>query len=140
EGVMKAVWEFGLCDLEVGLVADGALFATKYTARGDLDAEIARARNYWDASGAKLVTPLDQSAPPLPDGFTLMCGNIFYRKARKATNEDAKVHDDAEAEHVFVCSRLEFFAQTRDDLGDNWGRLIRIHRADGSIRTVAIPM
>jgi hypothetical protein len=131
--VMQTLMEFGLSDVEVRLVSDGAPFAAKYTGRGDLDAEIARGRNLWNANGAKLTAHFGQSAPPLPDGFVFVRGNIFYRKSRKATNDDGK------AEYVFVCL-IEFFAQTRDDLGDNWGRLIRVHRADGTRRDVAIPM
>ena len=50
--------------------------------------------------------------PQLPLGYVLRDEGIYYRVKKK--EEDGKRND------VFVCSHIEFFAQTRDDLGDNW--------------------
>jgi putative DNA primase/helicase len=52
--VMQALMEHGLSDNELAQVADDAPFAAKYTERGDLDAEIAREREWWHANGRKL--------------------------------------------------------------------------------------
>ncbi len=65
-------------------------------------------------------------APPLPDGYSLEGDGIHY--------------EEEENKKVFVCSRIDILAQTRDDHGGNWGRLIRVHRADGTTCRYAIPM
>jgi hypothetical protein len=51
--VMQSLFEHGLTDNEIRIVADSAPFAAKYASRGDLDAEIARARTKWEENGGK---------------------------------------------------------------------------------------
>jgi len=51
--VMCLLFENGLSDLEVRLVADGAAFAEKFWQRGDLIEEINRARGRWERNGSK---------------------------------------------------------------------------------------
>jgi hypothetical protein len=80
--------------------------------------------------GVAEVERIDRETPPLPDEYFLKDGKIFFRVEKEGKPPA----------YVFVCSQIVFFAQTRDDLGDNWGRFIRIYRADGSRRSVAIPM
>ena len=50
---MQVLFEHGLTDDEVRLVGDGAPFAAKYAERGDLNAEIARARTRWVTEGSR---------------------------------------------------------------------------------------
>jgi hypothetical protein len=81
------------------------------------------------------VARIDPGPPPLPEKFVVRNGNIFCAKKEGKPGEN-----EGKPRYIFVCSHIEFFAQTRDDRGDNWGRLIRVHRADGTRRDVAIPM
>src|SRR5262249_53159126 len=68
---MKALMEHGLTDDEIRLVADGAPFASKFTKRGDVDAEIDRVRAKWDGevkqprARAERVTADDIRAWPI---------------------------------------------------------------------------
>jgi len=57
---MMALFEYGLADDEVGLVAEGAPFAAKYKSRGDLGAEIARVRAKWEESRGERTGPADR--------------------------------------------------------------------------------
>ena len=41
---------------------------------------------------------------------------------------------------VFVCSPLEIVARTRDERGENWGRLLRFPDADGRLHQWAMPV
>ena len=61
--VMQALMEYGLSDSAVRHVADSAPFAHKYSERGDLDAEIERARAHWQENGAMRVEAPFTEAP-----------------------------------------------------------------------------
>ena len=50
------------------------------------------------------------------------------------------VVDPTEDKSVFVCSRLEVIAQTRDENGDSWGRLLTWTDADQNRHQWAMPM
>jgi putative DNA primase/helicase len=61
---MMALLECGLTAREVQLVAESAAFAAKYAVRGDLEAEIGRARAKWSARARDRSSSPD---PALPD-------------------------------------------------------------------------
>ena len=48
--------------------------------------------------------------------------------------------DDKPPEPEFVCSHLEVVGITKDDKGENFGRLLKIRDIDNCIHTFAMPM
>lgn len=46
----------------------------------------------------------------------------------------------SEAPPLWLCSRLEIIARTRDALNESWGRLVQFNDADGKQHTWAMPM
>src|SRR4051794_10136450 len=48
------------------------------------------------------------------------------------------VGDDAE--ETFLCSPLHIDAETRDENGENWGRLLRWTDAEGTIHEMTMPL
>ena len=102
-------------------------------------------------------------ADALPDGWTVNTLRELLANARPALEADSSEdptnavkhpfrltedgvyyadsdEDDEEIEWVPVCSRLEVLALTRDDRGEEWGRLLAVTDADGSTHEWAMPM
>ncbi len=110
--VMMALFDAGLTDDEVLIVATGAAFARKFSERGDLDAEIKRARSKWT------------DTPKLPFGYRYSGGNI--EKMVKVKDKDG----NEKIVWVFFCSAVEFRAVTRSPEGKDWGLALRIRTQD----------
>lgn len=73
--------------------------------------------------------------PPTDWPFRVGDGGVFKRIEK----ENRKTHD-VETEWVWVCSRLEVLAETRDAQGQNWGRLLAVHTREGEVNQWAMPM
>ena len=65
---MMALFERGHTDAEVQLVAESAPFAAKYAVRGDLEAEIERARAKWTARARDCSSSPDPALPDTTEG------------------------------------------------------------------------
>ncbi len=65
--------------------------------------------------------------------FIVTDAGVFHKIT--ATAKDGK----EKTETNFVCSKLEITAQTRDDRGSNWGRLLQWQDNDGRDHTWAMP-
>ena len=118
--VMQALFDAGLTDAEVLIVATGATFASKYSDRGDLEAEIKRARAKWT------------DTPKLPYGYRYNGGDIqvMVKSKDKDGNE--------EIIWVFFCSAVEFRAVTRNPDGKDWGLALRIRTQDGKWNNLTV--
>ena len=90
-----AMFDAGLTDDEVRIVATGAAFARKFSERGDLDAEIRRARAKWT------------DVPRLPYGYRYKGGDIEVMVLSKDKDGNEQI------DWVFFCSAVEFRAVTR---------------------------
>jgi uncharacterized protein (DUF927 family) len=65
--------------------------------------------------------------------FIVTDAGVFH----KITTTDKKGIPQTETD--FICSKLEITAQTRDDRGSNWGRLLQWQDADGREHNWAMP-
>lgn len=68
----------------------------------------------------------------LPTGFYLDETSLWYQEPLKVGNTTA--------EQLRICSRLEVIAVTRNQHGEDFGRLLRWHDCDGRLHTWAMPM
>ena len=118
--VMMALFDAGLTDDEVRIVATGAAFARKFSERGDLDAEIKRARSKWT------------DTPKLPFGYRYSGGNIEKMVTVKDKDGNEKIV------WVFFCSAVEFRAVTRSPEGKEWGLALRIRTQDGKWNSLIV--
>jgi uncharacterized protein (DUF927 family) len=66
--------------------------------------------------------------------FILTDSGVFHKITAK-DDKDGK----EKTETNFVCSKLEITAQTRDDRGSNWGRLLEWQDGDGRTHSWAMP-
>ena len=69
---------------------------------------------------------------PLPDGFHFVNDKLMYQEPTEE-GKDPKPG-------IFVCSRLDIIALTRDSEGNNQGRLLEFIDADGIKKRWAMPM
>lgn len=101
----------------------------------------------WIAAGASLETiqaAIDAAEPfvtdptetrepgknEIPRGFRVDDDGVFYREP-DPDNEDPE---------IFICSKIEVVAQTRNSDGEEWGRLTRWNDPEGKEHQWAIPM
>lgn len=68
----------------------------------------------------------------LPPGFYLDDTSLWYQE----TKED----EDESPVRLRICSRLEIIAVTRNQHGEDFGRLLQWHDCDGRMHTWAMPM
>ena len=115
-----ALFDAGLTDDEVRIVATGAAFAAKFSDRGDLEAEIKRARAKWT------------DTPKLPFRYRYNGGDI--EKMIKVKDKDG----NEEIIWVFFCSAVEFRAVTRNPEGKDWGLALRIRTQDGKWNSLIV--
>ncbi len=111
--VLMALFDAKLTDAEVLIVATGAPFARKFSERGDLEAEIRRARAKW------------HDTPKFPYGYRYSGDSI--EKMVKVKDKDG----NEEIKWVFFCSAVEFRAVTRNPEGKDWGLALGIRTQDG---------
>jgi putative DNA primase/helicase len=84
-----------------------------------------------DASTAIEDSTSGSASPArLPRGFKVTEDGIFYRDP-DPDNEDPE---------MFICSRIEVVAVTRNSEGDEWGRLLEWHDPEGRKHEWAMPM
>ena len=77
--------------------------------------------------------PAQKQAGPeaeLPRGFEIEESGLYFRD----TDEDGKTR------RYWICSPLRVIAETRDESGNNWGRLIEFKNNDGQVQRWAMPM
>jgi uncharacterized protein (DUF927 family) len=65
--------------------------------------------------------------------FIVTDAGVFHKVTATAKDGKEKTETD------FVCSKLEITAQTRDDRGSNWGRLLQWQDGDGREHNWAMP-
>ena len=141
--VMCRLFEKGLSDWDVQIVADGAPFAEKFWARGDLLEEITRARGRWQSHGGKSKTAIvkhwresaftaaelqKREFPPvswivpalIPEGLTLIAGRPKIGKSWLALDLAVGV---ASGEFVLGATRPEHGAVLYCAMEDNPRRL-----------------
>jgi putative DNA primase/helicase len=58
----------------------------------------------------------------------------------RLTERENKQTGEVETESVYVCSRLDVLAETRDTAGQSWGRLLAIRTREGQVNQWAMPM
>jgi uncharacterized protein (DUF927 family) len=87
----------------------------------------------------KLRKPIDfeQSNTENPDNVNNSVQHPF--RLTETAVEYAEKGEDGSDWH-FVCSRLEITAATRNELGQNWGRLLQFKDDDGHHHEYALPM
>lgn len=68
----------------------------------------------------------------LPPGFYLDETNLWYQEFLKVDNDKPT--------SMRICSRLEVIAVTRNQHGEDFGRLLRWHDCDGKLHVWAMPM
>ena len=76
------------------------------------------------------------SKKPVPDWpFRISNDGVFRRleKENKSTGE-------IDVEWIYICSRLDVLAETRDANGKSWGRLLQIHTREDQANEWAMPM
>lgn len=94
-----------------------------------------------------IVQALAEAALFDPDGETQGAFRVLYRRRgsdqagvyREVKKED-KDSGEITKEWVWFASRLEVLADTRDNSGEAWGRLLAIHDRDGTVHEWAMPM
>ena len=118
--VMMQLFDAKLTDDEVLLVATGAPFARKFDKRGDLEADIRRARAKWT------------DTPKLPFGYRYNGNSI--EKMIKVKDKDG----NEETIWVFFCSAVEFRAVTRNPEGKDWGLALGIRTQDGKWNSLTV--
>jgi hypothetical protein len=84
------------------------------------------------AKGAEFVLELIENAKPaqpkVPNGFRLSESGVYA------------VDPTGEKEDTFICSSLTIVAATRNQEGEDWGRLLEFRDPDGLAHTWAMPM
>lgn len=157
--VAKLAQEAGASSVEV---FDLTLFSDKPVTRKDLEGERTPSRELpqkWDAADAlaegwhesnagmllnsgRMLLPADSlqavttnpaktKTKNMPRDFVLNEDGVWY-SGKNDTGEDAPP--------LWICSRLEITAATRDDKNENWGRLLEFPDADGELHHWAMPM
>lgn len=81
----------------------------------------------------KCKEQVDKQHSKLPAGFYLDETSLWYQ-------EEPKGDSDAIPSRLRICSRLEIIAVTRNQHGEDFGRLLRWHDCDGRLHTWAMPM
>ena len=138
--VMMGLFDAGLTDSEVCVVAAGAAFARKFSEHGDLDAEIRRARTRWkasqDAAGVSIEGMLSDGT--LKKMFVARHKDDLRYVATQGKwycYDGKRWHIDNKREHLENAWRLcRDVAQKCLDSGQD--RLVRLARTIDSIKTV----
>lgn len=83
-----------------------------------------------------------QLAKPRHDSHSLDSQSLFRitsRGVEKRVNREDK-EGNTSVYWTFVCSPLEVLAESRSEMGDQWGRLLGIKDRDGRVKQWAMPM
>ena len=84
----------------------------------------------------RLESSTSHGAKPTRDWPFRVSDSGVYR----LTEKENKQTGELEKEYVYVCSRLDVLAETRDTAGQSWGRLLAIRTREGQINQWAMPM
>lgn len=97
----------------------------------------------WDAYDARADGWTMEEANSLLRGLKFSERDSFIPTEFKLNKEGVWYNpdtDNGEKPLIWICSRLEVIAETRDENGENWGRLLRWHDRDGRKHERAFPM
>lgn len=114
--------------LKAGWTAETFSAAARWRPLDDPEPEPERARAPEDAA------PAAGDAGGLPYPFEVRDGGIYYRKPDSTRHKGG----DTPAP-VWVCSGLQVIAMTRDERGEDFGRLAEFTDPDGRPRRLSIP-
>lgn len=64
----------------------------------------------------------------IPDGFIIKPDGVYYKT------------EDEQKPNIYICSSLQIIADTSNEEGKNWGKLLRWHDNDGRTHEWAMPM
>src|ERR1700733_1984463 len=95
----------------------------------DLDLEIIQQR--IEVIDKNCLEQAKKQHSKLPAGFYLDETSLWYQYEPKGEEEQPKLR---------ICSRLEIIAVTRNQHGEDFGRLLRWYDCDGRLHTWAMPM
>lgn len=82
-----------------------------------------------DTAAALVEPPQDHHDNGMPTGYRLADDGLYWTSP-----------DDEDATPVFICGRLDVLAQTCDESGNSWGRLLRWHDRQEREHRWAMPM
>jgi len=68
--------------------------------------------------------------PKIPAGFENQKTGIYFVEEK----------ENGDFNETWICSKLEIICKTRNEQGENWGRLLRWKDGDGRVHTWAMPM
>lgn len=83
-----------------------------------------------DSVREQLAQPKTEIKGRLPYGFSLRPKGVHFSVEDSAGN----------ISYEWLCSPLKIIAHTRDDQGNNWGRLLEFENLDGVVQRWAMPM
>lgn len=82
-----------------------------------------------DRQASKVVEIANRKTKHLPEGFSFGESGLSYLDPH---NENASP--------VWICSKLEITAMTRDHNGENWGRVLEFHDKENRLKRWVMPM